>query len=109
MPARAAEPVVDPFLDVQDAVGGIVDFVIVAAPVARTLAAGGKLRPIAITSLKRMPEYADVPAIAETYPGFDFTGWQFLAAPAGTPAIVIDRMNREVNAVLTTLTRRATR
>jgi tripartite-type tricarboxylate transporter receptor subunit TctC len=85
---------------VQDAVGGIVDFVIVAAPVARTLTEGGKLRPVAITSQKRMPEYADVPAVAETFPGFDFTGWQFLAAPTGTPADVIERMNREVNALL---------
>ena len=85
---------------VQDAVAGIVDFVIVAAPVARTLTEGGRLRPIAITSLKRMPEYPDVQAIAEIFPGFDFTGWQFLAAPTGTPADVIERMNREVNALL---------
>jgi len=85
---------------VQDAIGGIVNFVIVAAPVARTLAESGKLHPVAITSQKRMPQYPDVPAIAETFPGFDFTGWMLLAAPTGTPADVLDRMNREVNAVL---------
>ena len=85
---------------IQDAIGGIVNFVIVAAPVARAHQESGKLKGIAITSLKRMLEYPDVPAVAETYPGFDFTGWQFLSAPAGTPPAVLDRMNREINAVL---------
>ena len=85
---------------IQDAIGGIVNFVIVAAPVARTHQESGKLRAIAITSLKRSPQYPDVPAVAETFPGFDFTGWMLLAAPAGTPADVLARVNREVNAVL---------
>jgi tripartite-type tricarboxylate transporter receptor subunit TctC len=34
------------------------------------------------------------------YPGFDFTGWQLLAAPTGTPAAALERMNKEVGAVL---------
>ena len=85
---------------IQDAIGGIVNFVIVAAPVARTHQQSGKLRAVAITSLERMPQYPDVPAVAETFPGFDFTGWMLLAAPTGTPADVIARVNREVNAVL---------
>jgi tripartite-type tricarboxylate transporter receptor subunit TctC len=85
---------------VQDAIGGIVNFVIVAAPVARSHQQSGKLRAIAITSLKRMPQYPDVPAIAEKFPGFDFTGWFVLVAPTGTPPAVLERMNREINAVL---------
>jgi tripartite-type tricarboxylate transporter receptor subunit TctC len=85
---------------VQDAIGGIVNFVIVAAPVARSHQQSGKLRAIAITSQKRMPQYPDVPAVAELFPGFDFTGWFVLVAPAGTPPAILERMNREINAVL---------
>ena len=85
---------------VQDAIGGIVNFVIVAAPVARTHQQSGKLRAIAITSQQRMPQYPDVPAVAETFAGFDFTGWFVLVAPTGTPPEVLARMNHEVNAVL---------
>ena len=85
---------------VQDAVGGQVDMVIVAAPVAQSLVASGQLRPIAVTSSQRLADFPSVTAIAEMYPGFDFTGWQLLAAPAGTPAAALDRMNKEVSAVL---------
>ena len=85
---------------VQDTVGGQVNLVIVAAPVAQSLVAGGQLRPIAVTSTKRLADYPDVPAIAETFADFDFTGWQLLAAPTGTPADVLGRMNKDVDAVL---------
>ena len=70
---------------IQDAIGGQVDLVILGVPPARSLAASGKLRPLAITSLKRAGEFPQVAAIAERFSGFDFTGWQLLAAPAGTP------------------------
>jgi tripartite-type tricarboxylate transporter receptor subunit TctC len=85
---------------VQDAVGGQVNMVIVAAPVAQSLVASGKLHPIAVTSSKRLNDYPNVTAIAEIYPGFDFTGWQLLAAPTGTPAAILARVNKEVAAVL---------
>ena len=85
---------------VADAVAGQVNLVIVAAPVAQSLIAGKKLHPIAVTSTQRLKDYPTVPAIAETYPGFDFTGWQLLAAPTGTPADVLARMNKEVDASL---------
>ena len=41
-----------------------------------------------------------MPPIADTLPGFDFIGWFAVVAPAGTPATVIARMNRELDAVL---------
>jgi tripartite-type tricarboxylate transporter receptor subunit TctC len=85
---------------VQDTVGGQVNLVIVAAPVAQSLVAGGQLRPIAVTSMKRLADYPDVPAIAETFADFDFTGWQLLAAPTGTPPDVLSRINKEVDAAL---------
>jgi tripartite-type tricarboxylate transporter receptor subunit TctC len=84
---------------VQDAVAGTVDLIILAVPVAGGLAANGQLRPIATTSLKRLEDHPDVPAIAETFPGFDFTGWMLLAAPTGTPESVLTRVNRETDAI----------
>jgi len=85
---------------VTDTVSGQVNLVIVAAPVAQSLVAGKKLHPIAVTSTARLKDYPSVPAIAETYPGFDFTGWQLLAAPTGTPTDILTRMNKEVDAAL---------
>ena len=85
---------------VADAVSGQVNLVIVASPVARNLVAGKKLHPIAVTSTARLKSLPDTPAIAETYPGFEFAGWQLLAAPTGTPADILTRMNKEVDASL---------
>jgi tripartite-type tricarboxylate transporter receptor subunit TctC len=47
-----------------------------------------------------MPGFDDVPAVAETWPGFDFTGWFSIAAPAGTPEIAVNRLNRELDRIL---------
>lgn len=60
----------------------------------------GKLRAIAVTTPKRFPLMPDLPAIAETYPGFEALAWNGLVAPAGTPRPVIDKINAEVNAIL---------
>jgi tripartite-type tricarboxylate transporter receptor subunit TctC len=60
----------------------------------------GKLRPLAVTSAKRSSALPDLPAIAETVPGYDATGWFGLGAPKGTPAPIIDRLRGEVAAAL---------
>lgn len=60
----------------------------------------GRLRAIAVTSLKRSPAFPEVPAIAETVPGFSAELWYALFAPAQTPAETLQRLNREVGAVL---------
>jgi len=85
---------------VQDVVAGRVQLAILGVPNAVGLAISGQLRALAITSPRRLPGLEDVPTIAETFPGFDFTGWWALAAPTGTPKPILDRMNREVNIVL---------
>ncbi|WP_412556593.1 Bug family tripartite tricarboxylate transporter substrate binding protein [Xylophilus sp. GOD-11R] len=55
---------------------------------------GGKLRPIAVTTLQRSPELPDVPTVAESgVPGFDASSWFGLLAPAGTPPAVIKRID----------------
>jgi tripartite-type tricarboxylate transporter receptor subunit TctC len=85
---------------VQDVLSGRVQLIIIAVPAAKGHVAAGKLRPLAVTSLKRLPEYPDVPAVAETFPGFDFAGWFALAAPKGVPPAIVERMHKEVNAIL---------
>jgi tripartite-type tricarboxylate transporter receptor subunit TctC len=60
----------------------------------------GQVRIIGVTSAKRSPELPDIPAIAETVPGYDASLWSGLFAPAGTPPAVIDTLYREVSKTL---------
>ena len=55
----------------------------------------GRLRALGVTSRQRSPQLKDVPAVAETLPGFENLGWFGLMAPAGTPAAVIDKVYRD--------------
>ena len=59
----------------------------------------GRLRALAVTSAKRLPGFDDVPAVAETYPGFEVIGWFQIFVPTGTPAAVSERVNADVNRV----------
>ncbi len=85
---------------VQDVLAGRVQLIIIAVPAAKGHVAAGKLRPLAVTSLQRLPEFPGVPAVAETFPGFDFAGWFALAVPTGVPAPIVERVHQEVNAIL---------
>lgn len=58
----------------------------------------GKLRALAVTTPKRLPQLPDVPAIAETLPGFDASGWSGIVAPRKTPRPIIDRLAAAVHA-----------
>jgi len=60
----------------------------------------GTLRPLAVTSAKRMDVLPDVPALAETLPDYEAVSWAGIGAPSGTPAEIIDKLNREINAAL---------
>lgn len=61
----------------------------------------GKLRGIGVTSLKRSPSLPDVPSMAEGgYPGFEASGWLGMAFPAKTPAPMVERMQKEIIAVM---------
>lgn len=68
--------------------------VLVATAVLPTIK-GGKIRALGVTSAKRTQIAPELPAIAETVPGYEWTGWYGLAAPAGTPRAIIDRLNTE--------------
>jgi len=84
----------------QDVIAGRVQLLILAFPAAKGLVASGKLRALAVTSPKRIPEWPNVPAVAETFPGFDFAGWWVLAAPTGVPADIIARVNHEMDGIM---------
>ena len=60
----------------------------------------GSVRALAIMSLKRTPALPDVPTVGETIPGFEASTWSGVGAPKGTPADIIERLNREINAGL---------
>lgn len=60
----------------------------------------GKLRAIGITSKTRSPQLPDVPAVAETLPGFENLGWFGLMAPANTPKAVIDKIYQDTVKIL---------
>jgi tripartite-type tricarboxylate transporter receptor subunit TctC len=60
----------------------------------------GSIRGLAILSAKRSPALPDMPAMAETIPGYDVTPWTALAVPTGTPGDIVEQLNREVNAGL---------
>jgi tripartite-type tricarboxylate transporter receptor subunit TctC len=59
-----------------------------------------RARPLGVTSLDRMQALPDVPAIAETFPGYECETWVSLWAPAGTPKAIIDQLNAEVGIAL---------
>jgi tripartite-type tricarboxylate transporter receptor subunit TctC len=61
----------------------------------------GKLRALAVTTVKRFPLLPDLPTIAESgYPGFEALAWNGVLVPAGTPQPVIAKLNTEINAIL---------
>ena len=61
----------------------------------------GKLRGLAVTSLKRSPGIPDLPAVAELgYPSFEATSWFALLAPAGTPAPIVGKLHQEITRIV---------
>ena len=60
----------------------------------------GKLRCLAITAAKRLPELPDIPTMSEFYPGLDAVSWHGLFAPAGTPKPIVELLNAKVNEIL---------
>jgi tripartite-type tricarboxylate transporter receptor subunit TctC len=60
----------------------------------------GALRPLGVTATARLRVLPDVPPISDVVPGFAVSGWLGIGAPKGTPAEIVERLNREVNAAL---------
>jgi tripartite-type tricarboxylate transporter receptor subunit TctC len=60
----------------------------------------GKLKVLAVSSAKRLPEFPDAPAIAETLPGFVLGGYQGIFAPAATSPEIVNKLNKEIVRIL---------
>lgn len=86
---------------VTDLLGGHVDYLFADLSVVTSFMQGGKLRGLAFTGQTRAKDFPDVPTLAELgYRNFDLVVWVGVAAPKGTPDEVVQRVNREVAAVL---------
>lgn len=81
-------------------IAGQVDMMVVTLGVAIEHVRAGKLVPIVVTSQRRTPQLPDVPALSETYPGFETQSWMGLLAPPGTPATVVNRLAFEIRRAL---------
>jgi tripartite-type tricarboxylate transporter receptor subunit TctC len=60
----------------------------------------GKLRPLAVTTATRSAALPDIPTVGDFVPGYEASGWQGIVAPKNTPAEIIERLNKEINAAL---------
>jgi tripartite-type tricarboxylate transporter receptor subunit TctC len=87
VPYRGAGPAIT------DLLGGQVDMIFGTAAAVSTFVDSGKLRALGVTTLQRSPSLKDVPAIAESVPGYVVESWYGLYAPAGTPTEVIAKLN----------------
>jgi tripartite-type tricarboxylate transporter receptor subunit TctC len=85
---------------IQELLAGRISFLIDTLLLFAEHRATGALRAIAVSTPGKSSLMPDLPTIAETLPGFDAAAFNYLTAPAGTPAAVIARLNHEVNAIL---------
>ena len=77
--------------------GGHVDFMFSSLASSLPQVESGRLRALGVTSKQRFANLPDIPAIAETLPGFEVTSWFGVLGPAKMPSGVIDRLNSEIN------------
>ncbi len=80
---------------ITDLVGGQIQFVTPNLSAAINQVNGGKLRALAVTSKERSPQLPNVPAVAETLPGFENLGWFGFMVPTGTPKAVINKVHAD--------------
>ena len=85
---------------ITDVMGGQIMMATVNLSAAINFIKQGKLRALAVTSPARSKELPDVPAVAETVPGFENAGWFGLMAPAGTPPEIVDKVYRDSAKIL---------
>ncbi|MBS7790355.1 tripartite tricarboxylate transporter substrate binding protein [Roseococcus sp. SDR] len=84
-----------------DTIAGRVQILCDTLPLSLPHIREGRVRAVGVTTAQRHPALPDVPTVAESgVPGYEAVGWYGMAAPVGTPEVLIARMNREVNALL---------
>ena len=86
---------------VQDVLSGQVGFMFMPVHVAASYIRSGKLKALVVSSPQRLPQLPDVPTLAEAgLKGVDVDMWYGFFAPKGTPVDIVDRLNRDINAIL---------
>jgi len=83
-----------------DLVGGQVQVMFDNMPTSIEFIKAGKLRALAVTTAARSAVLPDLPTIADFLPGYEASSWYGIGAPKGTPAEIVDKLNREINAIL---------
>jgi tripartite-type tricarboxylate transporter receptor subunit TctC len=97
VPYRGAAPAV------ADLIGGQVQIVFDNLPGSIAYIKAGRLRALAVTTATRSPALPDVPTVADFVPGYEASAWFGIGAPKNTPAEIVDKLNREINAGLADL------
>ena len=85
---------------ITDMLGGQIEFSFLNIAGALPFINSGKLRAIAVTTLKRSAVLPDLPTVAETLPGFEVNSWYGVMVPAGTPKPIVDRLYTEIARIL---------
>ena len=84
-----------------EVISGHIPLSVQSAPGVLTAIQSGRVRAMAVTTLKRLPQLPSVPTMDETvYPGLDSSSWYGLCAPAGTPAAILDKVHTDLISVL---------
>jgi tripartite-type tricarboxylate transporter receptor subunit TctC len=83
-----------------DLIGGQVQVAFSSIPASIELIRTGKLRALAVTPARRLDALPDIPAMAEFVPGYDASSWYGISAPRKAPTEIVDRLNREINAIV---------
>jgi tripartite-type tricarboxylate transporter receptor subunit TctC len=83
-----------------DLLAGQVQLAFASVPPVLGYIHSGKLRALGVTSMKRMEALPEVPAIAESLPGYEGSGWVGVGAPKGTPAEIVDVLNKNINTII---------
>ena len=85
---------------ITDLLGGQVQVVFSTPGSVMSGVKAGTLRALGVTGAKRMDVLPEIPTVADTLPGYEAVSWAGIGAPAGTPADIIDKLNKETNACL---------
>jgi tripartite-type tricarboxylate transporter receptor subunit TctC len=85
---------------IPDLISGQVQALFGVMPASLGYIKSGKLRALAVTTATRQEVLPDVPTMAEFLPGYEASGWYGVVAPNGTPAEIVDTLNRQINAAL---------
>ena len=87
---------------IQDSIGGRTQLLCLPSAALIPQIKAGRINALAVSTSQRLPMLTDTPTIGETFQGFEYTGWNALFAPAGTPPEIVARVNRELDRILRT-------